>query len=85
MKAAIKVGPLMFTGESHAEAFKAALDSAKIPQKVKIEMTRAFSDGKANLGFDDNGVFLTREEADEKYGFSTSQEMADWKARMGVK
>lgn len=85
MKAAIKVGLLMFTGDSHASAFTKALNSQDISLEVKKEMTKAFSAGTANLGFDDNGVFLTREEADDKYGFRTSEEMADWKARMGVK
>ncbi|MCR4286656.1 MAG: hypothetical protein NUW09_01450, partial [Deltaproteobacteria bacterium] len=61
----------VFTGPSHAEIVKSITD-AGISRRVLKEFT-----GKTgNTGFmDSDGKFITRDEAQAKYGFSTSEEL----------
>ena len=73
MKAAIRVGPIMFTGKSHAEALARALASEfDVPTKRKFLLAK----DNGGAGFvEDDGTFLTRAECQAKHGFSTSEEM----------
>lgn len=77
MKAAIKVGPLMFTGRTHADALNSALASEVLAFEAKKSLVKSFSERKAETGFEDSGEFITRAQAQEKYGCSTSEAMMD--------
>ena len=75
MKAAIRVGDQVFAGRSHSDALIAALAS-NIPVDLKRQATRALESKNEDTGFlEDNGDFMTRAQAQEKYGCSTSEDM----------
>jgi hypothetical protein len=66
------------TGDSHAQVMEKVLGDAASSRETKRAVMRAVASNDENTGFvDPSGAFITRAEAQAKYGFSRSEEMRE--------
>jgi hypothetical protein len=71
----------IFTGNSHAGIGDAIIGDASLDRETKRRVIRAIEAKDDTTGFLDEGEFISREEAQKRYGFTQSHELWGLRAK----